>query len=127
MQNEPTAGTPAGFASQYLLKKGASVNCKDRWGGTPLMDAIQGRHILITRLIQDAGGLLPDNMGASKLCEAASEGDVTLLTLLAECDIDLNVGDYDSRCPLHLAAAEGRLLAVSYLLSISADPNCEDR
>ena len=39
----------------------------------------------------------------------------------------VNVGDYDSRCPMHLAAAEARILAVSYLLGISADPSVVDR
>jgi hypothetical protein len=37
------------------------------------------------------------------------------------------LGDYDFRYPLHLAAAEARVLVVSFLLSISADPNCTDR
>jgi len=37
------------------------------------------------------------------------------------------VGDYDSRGPLHTSCAEGRVLAVSFLLGISADPNQEDR
>ena len=36
-------------------------------------------------------------------------------------------GDYDDRFALHLAAANGKLLAVSYLLSICADPNAKDR
>jgi hypothetical protein len=31
------------------------------------------------------------------------------------------------RYPLHLAAAEARILVVSFLLGISADPNCMDR
>ena len=38
-----------------------------------------------------------------------------------------DIGDYDTRCPLHLAASEARILAVSYLLGISADPSIEDR
>ncbi len=38
-----------------------------------------------------------------------------------------DTGDYDTRCPLHLAASEARILAVSYLLGISADPSIEDR
>lgn len=38
-----------------------------------------------------------------------------------------DIGDYDFRYPLHLAAAEGRILAVIFLLGVSADPNCSDR
>ncbi len=35
--------------------------------------------------------------------------------------------DFDLNSPLHYAAKEGRLLAVSYLLSIASDPNLKDR
>ena len=31
------------------------------------------------------------------------------------------------RCPLHFAAMEARLLAVSFLLGIAADPDVKDR
>ena len=41
--------------------------------------------------------------------------------------LQTNLGDYDSRCPMHLAAAEARILAVSYLLGMSADPSVLDR
>ena len=36
-------------------------------------------------------------------------------------------GDYDSRTPLHLAAAEGQDKAVQYLLAKGADVNFKDR
>lgn len=49
------------------------------------------------------------------------------LRLLHECGTSMEEGDYDDRFPLHLAAAEGRVLAVSYLLGLSANPNCKDR
>ena len=32
-----------------------------------------------------------------------------------------------TRCPIHLAAASGRLLAVTYLLGVCANPNAKDR
>ena len=59
-----------------------------------------------------------------QICSAASKGDVPALQLLHLCGVKSDVGDYDFRCPLHLAAAEARLLAVSFLLVISANPNC---
>ena len=43
------------------------------------------------------------------------------------CHVQPNVRDYDQRCPMHVAASEGRILVVSYLLGISADPNIKDR
>ena len=46
----------------------------------------------------------------------------SILIILADLQ-----GDYDSRGALHLAAADGKLLAVAYLLSVSANPNVMDR
>ncbi len=38
-----------------------------------------------------------------------------------------SVHDFDCRGALHRAALNARLLAVSYLLGIAADPNAKDR
>jgi len=61
------------------------------------------------------------------VCGAASEGNIPRLRMLHELGQPMHVGDYDSRGPLHTGCAEGRVLAVSFLLGISADPNQEDR
>ena len=37
------------------------------------------------------------------------------------------MSDFDQRGALHRAAMNARLLAVSYLLGIAADPNAKDR
>ena len=44
-----------------------------------------------------------------------------------DCGLTPDVMDYDLRTPLHLAAAGGRVLAVSFLLGQGADPCAEDR
>jgi len=58
---------------------------------------------------------------------AASTGDVWTLRQLREDGIDLNLGDYDNRTALHVAAAEGHLEVVEYLLGIGVKPNPVDR
>ena len=51
-------------------------------------------------------------------CEAASRGDVARLERLISADggNDVNLGDYDRRTPLHLAAAEGFLGVTTFLI-----------
>jgi hypothetical protein len=80
---------------------------------------------MLAVLIRAKGGTLPADVGAMQICTAASKGDVPGLQLLHMCGVKTDVGDYDSRRPLHLATAEARLLAVSFLLVISANPNSE--
>jgi hypothetical protein len=41
--------------------------------------------------------------------------------------VDTNVGDYDRRYPIHLAAAEGELVAVDFLMFAKADISVQDR
>lgn len=51
------------------------------------------------------------------LLQAASEGDLRAVEKLVEGEkIDVNFVDYDKRSPLHLAASEGHLEVVKYLV-----------
>ncbi|WP_262690010.1 glutaminase A [Kordiimonas aestuarii] len=62
-----------------------------------------------------------------QLIHAASLGDLAEITRLVAHGADINAADYDGRSPLHLAAAEGRELAVAYLLARGANPQAKDR
>lgn len=66
---------------------------------------------------------------SNTLCQAAANGDlITIKKLLEENkDTDINKGDYDYRTPLHLAAAEGKLEAVKFLIERGAKVNALDR
>lgn len=46
---------------------------------------------------------------------------------LVDNGINPNLGDYDARTAMHLAAASGAQKSVEYLLNHSGDPNTEDR
>ena len=58
---------------------------------------------------------------------AASTGDIDELKRLIAYGHDLDGADYDGRTPLHLAAAEGRIEAVRYLVNQSITLSPSDR
>jgi ankyrin repeat protein len=49
------------------------------------------------------------------MCSAITRGDIITLRNLLRCNSDPNSLDYDKRAPLHIAAAEGNLQAVSHM------------
>lgn len=61
------------------------------------------------------------------LCWAAAHGDLHAIKVLAAAGADLSTGNYDGRTPMHLAATEGKLSVVKYLLAHDVDPDPVDR
>ncbi len=62
----------------------------------------------------------------AEILQAVSQGDLYKVTHYGSI-YDLNFGDNDNRCPLHLAAADGQALIVKFLISKGVNVNCEDR
>ena len=56
-----------------LLELGAAVNAKDRFGHTPLQDAVKHAHVDVARLLRENGGELGFDEASlsSELCESA--------------------------------------------------------
>ena len=108
---------------KYLISIKANIMCRDRFNGTPLEDTV--RHHFEIRSAVQAEKLLRDH-GATlsaegltyvvKMCEYAAEGDVENIRVLAENGVDVSLGDYDDRTPLHLAACNGHTAVLEYLL-----------
>ena len=63
----------------------------------------------------------------SQALRAAGLGDLRTLQRLFDDGLSLTDGDYDRRTPMHLAAAEGQVDVVRFLLDRSIDPNARDR
>ena len=57
-----------------------------------------------------------DNDYIVKMCEYAAAGRLENIEVLAENKVDVSMGDYDGRTPLHLAACNGKTSVIEYLL-----------
>lgn len=117
---------------KYLLKIGVKVNPMDRWGATPLNDA--KTETMKELLIQNGGTkgreqvsyeeLLIVSVNDDQFCliYAAASNELLLMKALHLKGQKINSYDYDGRTALGLAASEGNLDAVKYLISHGADP-----
>merc|ERR1712146_296267 len=123
----------------------------DRWGGTPLDDAIAGRHTACVELLLSAGAKPTQHVAAAstvtgakleahsgkvtcddrlnfnaiatdttnsapRILFAAADNDIDELVKLAATGEDLLTGDYDQRTACHLAASNGHLVVLKYIV-----------
>ena len=123
---------------------GTDLSPLDRRGGTPLDDARQNGNSAIVSLLTEAGArkgtvckpIALTNASkdqrmrsdqADELIWAASLGDLAEVRRLIALGVSPNVYDYDSRTPLHLAAAEGQVPVVRHLLRQGVATDAADR
>lgn len=111
----------------WLIQSKANVNAVDRWGNTPLADAVKNLHELPAKILFESGSTLTHDYACSLLCDAALRGDAPFLQLLHECGTDVQDCDYDKRTALHLAAAEGQLVSVDFLIFAKSNIAFKDR
>ena len=116
---------------------GAEPSPVDRWGRSPLDDAVHAKHAAVEeylhRLLKDskaARKVTEDDISrAALLCNAADGGKLDeLRRLVLEDGFSPNLGDYDQRTALHLAASAGNLEVVVELVEeLSAIASPADR
>jgi len=92
-------------------------NPEDRIKGTPLQDAINHNHVEVQQYLLQRGASVGQMDVASRLCSAGATNNLDELKTLKRNGVDLNAGDYDRRTALHLAASNGCLESVSWLLN----------
>lgn len=114
---------------RLLLGAGANANAVDRFGRTPLMEAVLNNQKEVIKLLRehDAELRLDNRAAAQYLCDAASASDITLIRNYLDAGVNPNVQDYDFRTCLMIAAAEGSLPICRMLLEKGANANAKDR
>jgi len=113
------------IVAQYLVDSGANVNARDRYGNTPLEDAVRENHLSLIKIIRDRGGKLMrprENLGA-KMCEHSHENESDALFSLLLAGVSPNTPDYDNRTALHLSVCSQNAPITKRLLLSGATPN----
>ena len=109
-----------------LLSKGARTDVVDRWGTTPLFEALSTNELAVAEMLIARGSRLEGNNFA--LVKDASESDSSRLSLTCiKANASPDSCDYDKRSVLHAQCLAGNLKAVDALLSAGASVNVQDR
>ncbi len=108
--------------AKQLLKLGADVNYTMH-GKAPLTAALDAENMNMANMLISAGGDDPSGKYGQKLFDAALEGDMVWVKVLARLKRYLNHRTQEGETPLHAAAARGHSEAVVVLLAAGADPN----
>uniref|UniRef100_A0A3P9P3L7 asparaginase n=1 Tax=Poecilia reticulata TaxID=8081 RepID=A0A3P9P3L7_POERE len=105
---------------QYLLNQGASVHAKDRYGDTPLCNAVRFRHKDVVRLLRKTGAHFSREQleeAGSELCSLAASGDKEGLDIWRIAGADLTRPGYDGKTAIEVAQAAGNKDVVEVLNS----------
>ena len=112
---------------KLLLDAGAEKDAVDRFGRTPLHEAVLNAKDDVIGLLRARNARLLLPRPAEILCHAASTGDIPLIRRYCDAGVDINATDYDKRSCLMLAAAHGNLPLCTFLLSRGANKFLKDR
>uniref|UniRef100_A0A671UYF4 asparaginase n=1 Tax=Sparus aurata TaxID=8175 RepID=A0A671UYF4_SPAAU len=90
---------------QYLLINGASVYAKDRYGDTPLCNAVRFRHKDVVQLLRKTGAHFSRNKleeAGTELCSLAASGDLEGLEIWNVAGADLSKPGYDGQTAIQV-------------------------
>ncbi|XP_073339369.1 60 kDa lysophospholipase isoform X1 [Pagrus major] len=109
---------------QYLLINGASVYAKDRYGDTPLCNAVRFRHKDVVQLLRKTGAHFSRNKleeAGTELCSLAASGDLEGLEIWSIAGADLNKPGYDGQTAVQVAKAVGKKDVMAFLVQLMSN------
>ncbi|CAG0896064.1 unnamed protein product [Cyprideis torosa] len=125
-QRSPLHEARSGETAGLLIQKGAVVDCRDKWGRTPLHDAVTaGREDVVRILLANNASLhIADEGGETPLQKVKSE-NITQLVL--QHVPDLNQQNEEGNTLLHLWCQDGNEEAVKCLLKQGVDNDIQNK
>ncbi|KAM6969254.1 60 kDa lysophospholipase [Tautogolabrus adspersus] len=109
---------------QYLLGHGASVYAKDRYGDTPLCNAVRFRHKEVVKLLRKTGAHFSrDELeeAGTELCSLAAIGDLEGLEIWSLAGANLSKPGYDGQNAIQVARAVGKKDVVAFLMQLMSN------
>ncbi|CAL8300267.1 unnamed protein product [Boreogadus saida] len=103
---------------QYLLDQGSTIHSRDRYGDTPLSNAVRFRRNDIVMVLRRGGAHLSREqlaVSGTELCSLAANGDVDGLWIWHQAGADLNTPGYDGQSALSVATGAGKLEAAALI------------
>jgi uncharacterized protein len=104
---------------KYLTEQSINIDQLDYSGRSALFMAIVASETEIVHHLQEKGATAigSESKFAKILCTVGFEGDLEKLKLLHKCEVNLELSDYDQRNIAHLAACEGHVNLLEFLIT----------
>jgi len=106
---------------QYLLEHGATVYAKDRYGDTPLCNAVRFRRKEVVKLLRKTGAHFSRDKleeAGTELCSLAASGDLEGLEIWSLAGADLTKPGYDGQTAAQVAVALGKTEVGTFIVQL---------